>query len=93
MVFSRNLLGLVSGNVVSVTVRFELFCLFQAIPAMLLALVLCFDYPKTRDVVKIFDLKIFKGSQIQMIYALPGYTIGLVSALAAGVLSLLTHSP
>ncbi|CAF1711619.1 hypothetical protein Bca4012_007739 [Brassica carinata] len=86
MVFSRNLLGLVSG--------FMMLGLCDiAIPAMLLALVLCFDYPKTRDVVKIFDLKIFKGSQIQMIYALPGYTIGLVSALAAGVLSLLTHSP
>lgn len=63
--------------------------LFQAIPAMLLALILCFDHRKTRDVVNIFDLKSSKGHKY-IWYALPGYAIGLVAALAAGVL---THSP
>lgn len=56
---------------------------------MLLALVLCFDHRKTRDVVNIFDLKSSKGHKY-IWYALPGYAIGLVAALAAGVL---THSP
>ena len=56
---------------------------------MLLALVLCFDYRKTRDVVNLCDLKSSKGHKY-IWYALPGYAIGLVSALAAGVL---THSP
>ena len=64
-------------------------CLLQAIPAMLLALVLCFDYRKSREVVNLFDLKSSKGHKY-IWYALPGYAIGLVSALAAGVL---THSP
>lgn len=64
------------------------FC-FQAIPAMLLALILCFDHRKSRDVVNLSDLKSFKGHKY-IWYALPGYAIGLVSALAAGVL---THSP
>lgn len=63
--------------------------LFQAIPAMLLALILCFDHRKTRDVVNIFDLKSSKGHKY-IWYALTGYAIGLVAALAAGVL---THSP
>ncbi|KAF2530958.1 hypothetical protein F2Q70_00033443 [Brassica cretica] len=56
---------------------------------MLLALVLCFDYRKSREVVNLFDLKSSKGHKY-IWYALPGYAIGLVSALAAGVL---THSP
>lgn len=56
---------------------------------MLLALVLCFDHRKSRDVVNLFDLKSSKGHKY-IWYALPGYAIGLVSALAAGVL---THSP
>jgi signal peptide peptidase-like protein 3 len=61
----------------------------QAIPAMLLALVLCFDYRKSRDPVNLLDLYSSKG-QKYIWYALPGYAIGLVIALAAGVL---THSP
>ena len=56
---------------------------------MLLALILCFDHRKSRDVVNLFDLKSSKGHKY-IWYALPGYAIGLVSALAAGVL---THSP
>ncbi|KAJ6747975.1 SIGNAL PEPTIDE PEPTIDASE [Salix purpurea] len=61
----------------------------MAIPAMLLALVLCFDYRKSRDPVNLFDLHSSKGHKY-IWYALPGYAIGLVFALAAGVL---THSP
>ncbi|KAJ6358506.1 hypothetical protein OIU76_000256 [Salix suchowensis] len=61
----------------------------MAIPAMLLALVLCFDYRKSRDPVNLFDLHSSKGHKY-IRYALPGYAIGLVFALAAGVL---THSP
>lgn len=56
---------------------------------MLLALILCFDHRKSRDVVNLVDLKSCKGHKY-IWYALPGYAIGLVSALAAGVL---THSP
>lgn len=66
-----------------------LLLLLQAIPAMLLALVLCFDYRKSRDPVNLLDLHSSKGHRY-ILYALPGYTIGLVTALAAGVLS---HSP
>jgi hypothetical protein len=61
----------------------------QAIPAMLLALVLCFDYRKSRDPMNLLDLHSSKGHRY-IWYALPGYAIGLVTALAAGVL---THSP
>jgi len=56
---------------------------------MLLALVLCFDYRKSRDIVNLFELHSSKGHKY-IWYALPGYAIGLVTALAAGVL---THSP
>lgn len=56
---------------------------------MLLALVLCFDYRKSRDTVNLFELNSSKGHKY-IWYALPGYAIGLVTALAAGVL---THSP
>lgn len=61
----------------------------QAIPAMLMALVLCFDHRKSRDTVDPFDIRNSKGHKY-IWYALPGYAIGLVFALAAGVL---THSP
>lgn len=56
---------------------------------MLLALVLCFDYRKSRDTINLTDLHSSKGHKY-IWYALPGYAIGLVTALAAGVLS---HSP
>lgn len=61
----------------------------QAIPAMLLALVLCFDYRKSRDIVTLLELHSSKANKY-IWYALPGYAIGLIAALAAGVL---THSP
>ncbi|KAA3475984.1 signal peptide peptidase-like 1 isoform X1 [Gossypium australe] len=60
-----------------------------AIPAMLLALVLCFDRRNGRDTVNLLDLHSLKGNNY-IWYALPGYAIGLVTALAAGIL---THSP
>lgn len=63
--------------------------LLQAIPAMLLALVLCFDHQRNRDPVNLLDIHSSKGHKY-IWYALPGYAIGLVTALAAGVL---THSP
>ena len=53
---------------------------------MLLALVLCFDYRKSRDTINLTDLHSSKGHKY-IWYALPGYAIGLVTALAAGVLS------
>lgn len=61
----------------------------QAIPAMLLALVLCFDHRKSRDLVKPLDLASSKG-QKYIWYATSGYGVGLVTALAAGIL---TRSP
>lgn len=63
--------------------------LVQAIPAMLLTLVLCFDYRKSRDMVSLSDLHSSKGHKY-ICYALPGYAIGLIISLVAGVL---THSP
>lgn len=63
--------------------------LLQAIPSMLLALVLYFDHRKSRDSVNLVELNSSKG-QKYIWYALGGYAIGLVTALAAGVL---THSP
>ncbi|VVB10549.1 unnamed protein product [Arabis nemorensis] len=88
IVFPRNLLGGVVPGV-SASDFMMLGLGDMAIPAMLLALVLCFDHRKSRDVVNLFDLKSSKGHKY-IRYALPGYAIGLVSALAAGVL---THSP
>lgn len=55
---------------------------------MFLALVLCFDHRKSRDTVNLLDFHTRGHKYIW--YALPGYAIGLVTALAAGVL---THSP
>lgn len=61
----------------------------QAIPAMLLSLVLCFDHRKSRESVNPLNIPSAKGHKY-IWYALSGYAIGLVTALAAGVL---THSP
>lgn len=61
----------------------------QAIPSMLLALVLCFDHRKSRDSVNLLDIYSSKGTKY-IWYALAGYAIGLVTALSAGVL---TRSP
>ncbi|CAB80058.1 putative protein [Arabidopsis thaliana] len=60
IVFPRNLLGGVVPGV-SASDFMMLGLGDMAIPAMLLALVLCFDHRKTRDVVNIFDLKSSKG--------------------------------
>lgn len=62
---------------------------FQAIPSMLLALVLCFDNRKDKEVVSLLDTSSPKGYKY-IWYVTCGYAIGLVAALAAGIL---THSP
>ncbi|MCL7027447.1 hypothetical protein MKW94_002282 [Papaver nudicaule] len=58
----------------------------MAIPGMLLALVLCFDHRRTRDSVTPMEISSTKG-QKYIWYAVSGYAIGLVTALAAGILS------
>ncbi|XXG85114.1 hypothetical protein AAC387_Pa11g0266 [Persea americana] len=63
--------------------------LMEAIPGMLLALVLCFDHRKGRDSLSPMDASFSKGHKY-IWFALAGYAIGLVTALAAGIL---THSP
>ncbi|KAB2055075.1 hypothetical protein ES319_A11G011200v1 [Gossypium barbadense] len=88
IVFPRNLWGGASpaGN----TADFMILGLGDmAIPAMLLALVLCFDHRNSSDTVNLLDLHSLKGNNY-IWYALPGYAIGLVTALTAGIL---THSP
>ncbi|XP_043698234.1 signal peptide peptidase-like 1 [Telopea speciosissima] len=50
---------------------------------------LCFDHQKSRDSVGMLDISSPKGHKY-IRYALPGYTIGFVAALAAWIL---THSP
>lgn len=88
IVFPRNLLGGASpgGNAPDYMM---LGLGDMAIPAMLLALVLCFDYRKSRETVNLLELHSSKGHKYIWL-ALPGYAIGLVTALAAGVL---THAP
>lgn len=61
----------------------------QAIPSMLLALVLSFDYRKGRDSKVPQDIPQSRGFKY-IWYALGGYSVGLFTALAAGIL---THSP
>ncbi|KAF8380242.1 hypothetical protein HHK36_027725 [Tetracentron sinense] len=87
IVFPRNFMsGVVSGN----SADFIMLGLGDmAIPAMLLALVLCFDHQKSRDSMNPLDMSYSKGHKY-IWYALPGYAIGLVAALSAGIL---THSP
>ena len=65
------------------------YLFFQAIPSMLLALVLCFDHRKDKEVASPMDISISKGHKY-IWYATTGYAVGLVAALAAGIL---THSP
>lgn len=68
--------------------RFSLIVLesliLQAIPGMLLALVLCFDHRRNRDMGGSVDTP-SKGHKYVW-YALFGYAVGLVTALAAGIL-------
>ncbi|KAF0892754.1 hypothetical protein E2562_017717 [Oryza meyeriana var. granulata] len=58
----------------------------MAIPGMLLALVLSFDYRKIKDMSVSSDMPPSK-QQKYVWYALTGYGAGLVTALAAGILS------
>lgn len=89
IVFPRNLFGGVVPG--SSAVDYMMLGLGDmAIPAMLLALVLCFDHRKSRDSVNpLEDLTSSKGHKY-IWFAISGYAIGLVTALAAGIL---THSP
>ncbi|CAI8604460.1 unnamed protein product [Vicia faba] len=88
IMFPRNLLGgVLPGKNASDFMMLGLGDM--AIPGMLLALVLCFDYRKSRDTINLSELHSSKGHKY-IWYALPGYAIGLVTALAAGVL---TRSP
>ena len=63
----------------------EELLILQAIPGMLLALVLSFDHRKNRDMVGPVDAS-SKGHKY-MWCALFGYAVGLVTALAAGILT------
>ncbi|KAI5078720.1 hypothetical protein GOP47_0006391 [Adiantum capillus-veneris] len=83
LVFPRNLLG---GAVPSSTgTEFMMLGLGDmAIPGMLLALVLCFDNRVSKDCGSEISPP-YKG-QTYLWYALWGYAVGLVAALAAGVL-------
>ncbi|KAI3757645.1 hypothetical protein L6452_05188 [Arctium lappa] len=88
IVFPRNLLGgVVPGNTASDFMMLGLGDM--AIPSMLLALVLCFDHRKDKEVASPLDISPHKGHKY-IWYAVSGYAIGLVAALAAGIL---THSP
>ncbi|XP_078442179.1 SIGNAL PEPTIDE PEPTIDASE-LIKE 1 [Wolffia australiana] len=61
----------------------------MAIPGMLLSLVLCFDHHKSREITSPKDGS-FSNGRRYIVYAVSGYAIGLVAALAAGIL---TRSP
>ncbi|KAL3630589.1 Signal peptide peptidase-like 1 [Castilleja foliolosa] len=88
IVFPRNMLGgAVPGNNVSDYMMLGLGDM--AIPSMLLALVLSFDHRKIQDSSTASDFQSLKGLKY-FPYALFGYAVGLVSALAAGIL---TRSP
>ncbi|KAK6135830.1 hypothetical protein DH2020_030438 [Rehmannia glutinosa] len=88
IVFPRNMFGrAVPGNNVSDYMMLGLGDM--AIPSMLLALVLCFDHRKSRDSTTALDFQSSKGFNYFW-YALCGYAVGLVTALAAGIL---TRSP
>ncbi|CAI9092241.1 OLC1v1027433C1 [Oldenlandia corymbosa var. corymbosa] len=88
IVFPRNLLGgVVPGN--NVTDFMMLGLGDMAIPSMLLALVLFFDYRKSKDSENALDMPPTKGFKY-IRYALFGYAVGLVTALSAGIL---TRSP
>lgn len=88
LVFPRNLLG---GAIPMGSTGAEFMMLGlgdMAIPGMLLALVLCFDNRKSKDCGN--DLNASCKGQKYIWYALSGYSVGLIAALAAG---LLTRSP
>ncbi|OVA14051.1 Presenilin/signal peptide peptidase [Macleaya cordata] len=88
IVFPRNLMGGVGPA--SNSADFMMLGLGDmAIPGMLLALVLCFDHRRSRDSMTPMEVSSAKG-QKYIWYAVSGYAIGLVTALAAGIL---TQSP
>uniref|UniRef100_A0A7N0V8R5 Signal peptide peptidase-like 1 n=1 Tax=Kalanchoe fedtschenkoi TaxID=63787 RepID=A0A7N0V8R5_KALFE len=80
IVFPRNLFdGAVTGGTGSDFMMLGLGDM--AIPAMLMALVLCFDYQKSKEMG-------IPSKEVKYIwYALPGYAGGLLIAFAAGILS------
>ncbi|KAJ0963792.1 hypothetical protein J5N97_028914 [Dioscorea zingiberensis] len=85
IVFPRDLLsGMVPGKSVMDYVMLGLGDM--AIPGMLLALVLCFDYRKSKDMDSPLDASSPKRHKYVW-YALSGYAIGLIAALSAGILS------
>ncbi|OAY76564.1 Signal peptide peptidase-like 1 [Ananas comosus] len=84
LVFPRNLLGgIVPGNSAGEYMMLGLGDM--AIPGMLLALVFCFDHQKSRDIA-ISSEKCSTKRQKYVWYALSGYAVGLITALAAGIL-------
>ncbi|XP_051137981.1 signal peptide peptidase-like 1 isoform X2 [Andrographis paniculata] len=89
IVFPRNMLGgAVPGNSASYYMMLGLGDM--AIPSMLLALVLSFDHKKSRDSpAPSSDSQSSKGFKYFW-PALSGYAVGLITALAAGIL---TRSP
>jgi len=58
----------------------------QEILGMLLALVLCYDYRKNRDLGNDTKFPVMRGCKYFW-HALSGYTTGLIAALAAGILT------
>ncbi|KAL6533127.1 Signal peptide peptidase-like 1 [Orobanche minor] len=85
IVFPRNMLGgVVLGNNVSDYMMLGLGDM--AIPSMLLALVLSFDHRKSRDSSTALEYQSSKGSKYFW-HALSGYAVGLLTALAAGILT------
>lgn len=80
LVFPRNLMGGIIPGISAVD-YIMLGLGDMAIPGMLLALVLCFDHHKNKEISS------SKGYKY-IWYALLGYAVGLVSALGAGILFL-----
>lgn len=86
LVFPRNLLGgIVPGSTPGDYMMLGLGDM--AIPGMLLALVLSFDHRKSKDVAVASDMSPSSKRRKYVWYALTGYGVGLVTALAAGILS------
>ncbi|EFJ07550.1 hypothetical protein SELMODRAFT_236278 [Selaginella moellendorffii] len=86
LVFPRHLIGGAAGNAVGDYLMLGLGDM--AIPGMLVALVVCFDHRKSTKA-RGSELPSPKNQHKYTWYAQCGYTIGLICALAAG---LLTHS-
>ncbi|KAK1284745.1 Signal peptide peptidase-like 1 [Acorus calamus] len=85
LVFPRNLLG--SGVSQSGSMEYMMLGLGDmAIPGMLIALVLCFDYRKSKELGVPSDASSNRRQKYAW-YAIFGYAIGLITALAAGILS------